>query len=75
MAMSKVSDGWSEEFTDLYQQYEETLEKLKQPDKKEKESQNTTRKEAIKKLVGSGTKTIIQATPLKNISGADALSH
>ncbi len=69
-----VIDDWGAEFesyTELYQQYEQTLEQLKQPDKKESEAQATKRKDAIKKLVGGGAKTLIQATPLKNISGAE----
>ena len=67
-------DEWGEEFeifTELYQKYEQTLEKLKQPDKKESEAQVNERKNAIKKLVGGGAKTLSQVTPLKNIPGAE----
>ena len=68
-----ISD-WGKEceiFTALYQQYEQTLIQLKQPDKKESEAQAKTRKEAIKKLVGGSAKTLSQATPLKNLPGAE----
>ena len=46
-----VIDDWGaefESFTELYRQYEQTLEQLKQPDKNENETQAKERKEALK---------------------------
>ena len=60
-----------EEFPNLYKRYEETLELLKQPGKKESEAQANTRKDALKKLVGGGAKIFSQVTPLKDIPGTE----
>jgi tetratricopeptide (TPR) repeat protein len=68
-------DDWGEEyeiFTDLYRQFEQTLKQLEQPDKQESDIQATERKEAIKKLVGAGAKTLTKFIPgVKEISGAE----
>jgi GTPase SAR1 family protein len=68
-------DEWGQEteiFTTLYQQYEETLSQLKEPEKKESETQATERKEAIKKLVGGGAKTLSKFIPVaKDLPGVE----
>ena len=69
-----VINEWGKEyerFPELYQQYEQTLANLKLPDRKESEAQAASRKDAIKKLVGGGAKTLSQVTPIKNIPGAE----
>jgi tetratricopeptide (TPR) repeat protein len=68
-------DDWGEEsetFTDLYQQFEKTLQDLEKPDTKEGDAKTTERKEAIKKLVGASAKTFTKIIPVvKDISGAE----
>jgi tetratricopeptide (TPR) repeat protein len=66
---------WGEEeepFTVLYKKYEETLAELAKADKKERDTQTTERKEAIKKLVAGSTKFVTKIIPLvKDIPGAE----
>ncbi len=80
--MAKLYDNlpatydWGEEyetFPDLYQKYEQTLQQLEKPDKKDSEAQAKERKDAIKKLVGGGAKTLSQVTALKPVAGAVSL--
>ncbi|MEL6581075.1 MAG: tetratricopeptide repeat protein, partial [Cyanobacteria bacterium J06621_12] len=69
-----ATNDWGSEFEafpELYAKYEETLAKLKQPDKKETDTQGTARKEALKKLVGGSAKTLVQVTPLKGVAGVE----
>jgi hypothetical protein len=75
LPLIEAIDEWGQEteiFTTLYQQYEETLRQLKEPDKKESETQATERKEAIKKLVGGGAKTLSKLIPVaKDLAGVE----
>ena len=80
--MAKLYDNlpatydWGEEyetFPDLYQKYEQTLQQLEKPDTKDSEAQAKERKDAIKKLVGGGAKTLSQVTALKPVAGAVSL--
>ena len=72
-----VISGWSEEFTDLYKQYEQTLEQLDQPKHNESEAQAKERKEAVKELkercknIATG---ISKSVPvIKNISESEQI--
>lgn len=71
--LSAIND-WGEKyerFPELYQKYQQTLEELKEPDQRDNEAQGKERKDAIKKLVGGGAKTLSQITSIKNIPGAE----